>query len=43
MIADLDFYGVWQQTGFSIAVLWRDNLDENGAAIRMRGGGRGEA
>ena len=23
------------------AALWRDNLDENGAAIRMRSGGRG--
>jgi hypothetical protein len=23
------------------SVVWRDNLDENGAAIRMRSGGRG--
>jgi hypothetical protein len=23
-----------------IAKVWRDNLDENGAAIRMRSGGR---
>jgi hypothetical protein len=24
-------------------VVWRDNLDENGAAIRMRSGGRGKS
>ena len=23
------------------SAIWRDNLDENGAAIRMRSGGRG--
>jgi hypothetical protein len=24
-----------------VTELWRDNLDENGAAIRIRSGGRG--
>ncbi len=35
----------WQWLGGALCVdircaLWRDNLDENGAAIRMRSGGR---
>jgi hypothetical protein len=38
-IAEILVLGIDADIGEGIGV-WRDNLDENGAAIRMRSGGR---